>query len=62
MKFSRNLLILTTLMIVLFNQPILGMFNKIKWVESVPTAFFYLFGVWFVSVILLIILIYQWKR
>ena len=59
---TRNLLILTALMVVLFNYPLLGMFNKIKWVEKVPTAFFYLFGVWFVSVILLIIIIYHWKR
>ncbi|WP_375561345.1 hypothetical protein ACE193_01995 [Bernardetia sp. OM2101] len=59
---TRNLLILATLMVVLFNYPLLGMFNKIKWVEKVPTAFFYLFGVWFVSVLLLIIIIYHWKR
>ncbi|WP_338765720.1 hypothetical protein WAF17_02245 [Bernardetia sp. ABR2-2B] len=58
----RDLLILTTLMLVLFNYPILGIFNKVKWVGKVPTAFFYLFGVWFVSVTLLIVIIYHWKR
>ncbi|GGP02502.1 hypothetical protein GCM10010992_07140 [Cloacibacterium rupense] len=50
-RHEQKLVILSVILFVLFNAPVLLLFNKIENYFGLPLIYIYIFGVWFLSVV-----------
>ncbi len=53
---SRRLIGLFLFVVVLYNYPILSLFNISKTISGIPVLYLYLFFVWILSIVLVVII------
>lgn len=50
---EQKLIIISVLFLILFNFPVLSIFNKGNSVNGIPTLYLYVFFVWVVSIVII---------
>ena len=61
-RHEQKLVILSMVLFVLFNAPILLLFNQVKEYFGLPFIYIYIFGIWFASSIISFVIFKKYEE